>query len=360
MNRSARGGRLIGFLRSGFVRTAAQALLLLGGVEAASRIVHGNVRPMIPFVVDHDGGPRLAPDMDMAVRLPGRDSIRLTTDALGGRIEPGGAGPPRILVAGDSQLLGWGLDARQSLGPVLGTALLGSPGGAVTLAAAGADPETLVPWARDYRRAGAERLRLKVIGLNLGNDLDEMILGRALPAAPGPSQRIVEWLTLHSFAFMDLSMAMARLSGKHEGIPPGADPVLFMLDDAERTDLADGAAQAMRNLTAALPPADRTVVLLIPNDTQVAPAEFEKYRPAYPDEQTFLAWRRNVPLAKARLDAIADRVSRDLAGGDLIVLDLRAVLAGHDPRKVFDRHSHHLTAYGTRLAAQAILARLGR
>src|SRR5690242_4192523 len=110
-------------------RTVVWTVFIVGVLEGGSRLFHWNARPMIPFTLDGNGAPRMVADLDISVRLPGHERIRIITDSLGARVGSRAAALADrrggILVVGDSQALGWGLDFSATLGAQLGKRLGG-------------------------------------------------------------------------------------------------------------------------------------------------------------------------------------------------------------------------------------------
>lgn len=340
------------------LRLIVWACVLLLSLEGVSRAIHWNARPMIPYVLDDMGLPRMAPDLDISVGLPGHDRFKIVTDSLGARV----AGPDSvrsnrdggILVAGDSQALGWGMNFGDTLASILAKKLIRDADRATTMAAAGTDPESLLGWAADYRSRHPERQRLLIVMTNLGNDLDEMFFSRGVIELP-VAQRLKEWLSVHSFLFLDLALTRNAFVGEEWGVPPGTNPVLFALDTRERQILVSSVASAIESLAHALPPADETVVVIVPNDYQVNLKEFDKYKAAYREQTAvFDEWHAHAGEASRRLSGIADDLAETLRAKGFKVVDTTEKLKSRDATQLFDRHSHHLTALGHQIVANAV------
>jgi hypothetical protein len=348
---------------------AVVALLL----EGMSRIVHLNKRPAIPAISDPDGALRMPAGFDATIQLAGRAPFALCTDGQGLRVADCSAATlaadPEVLVVGDSQALGWGFDFGQTFGALVAAELPGHRSGSARLmAAAATDVESLRSWAADYRRDGASvqaRAKspagqlplLNIVSLNLGNDLDEMFFSRSSVTVPR-FRAAREWLAVHSTVMADFTIAKNALFNAEWQSPPGANPVLFALDDAERATLAKAAAAAVERLAQALPPARDTVVLLLPNDYQVQPGEFDKYRRFYPQPAQFESWQRRIPQAVARLDALQSAIAAELQAHGVRVAVPHEALKAADPLALFDRGSHHYSPLGQRILARSILEAL--
>lgn len=342
----------------------AVTLVVVALLEGGSRVVHGNVRQMLPYVADASMSPRMPASFDSQVQFSGSAAFRVCTDRFGLRgstCEDSGS-RPAVLTVGDSQAFGWAMEFGDTFTAEVARGLgERSPQAARAMAAGGADVESLRGWARDYRAAvgDAHPGRLNIVTVNLGNDLDEMYFGRAsgeMPVWRGPR----EWLTVHSFFMLDFNLLKARFTpGGLFAMPPGANPVIAALSASERQQLALATSKAARRLADALPAARQTVVLLLPNDTQVAPGEFAKYRGFYPSSQQFEGWQRRVAATAAALNEIEDTVARELRAQGVTVVAPRRLLATHDPAALFDRQSHHYTRLGQTVLASAILEAVG-
>jgi len=339
---------------------AAAALFL----EVLARVVQRNSRPMIPFVLDDLGGPRLSPDLDLPVRLAHYDRMQLTTDALGARVaDPAARNASRaggILFVGDSQVLGWGLSFADTAAARLAQRIRMSADRVTILAAPSQDPERELHWAREYARAHPQRQHIEVVALNMGNDLDEIYLGRVGMRFPSGGS-LTFWLSRHSVAFLDFSLLRHSLAQRKRDEHQEVNYAMLLLNDAERALLAECVAQSLDTLLKALPPADERLILIIPQDTQIALSQFRKYRSLYRTESDYAlheaAQRRAVQRLEALQSDIAERVK--VLGLSVVVTEpaLRAALGKPN---LIDTHSHHLMAQGQDITAQVLAAALGR
>jgi hypothetical protein len=208
--------------RSKLLQTLAADLVFLAIVltgtavflELAARAIQRNARPLIPSVLDDFGARRLEKDLDLPVKLPHYERMRITTDATGARVADVAARTANrsdgILFVGDSQILGWGLSFSETAAARLALRMHVPLERVVILAADSQDPEREISWARDYTRAQPQRQRIEVVALNLGDDLDEIYMGRSADHLPsgGP---ITSWLSHHSVAFLDFEMLRLAL-----------------------------------------------------------------------------------------------------------------------------------------------------
>ena len=335
----------------------AFAVLLL---EGASRVLHWGVRPMLPSTLDDAFAPRMPARFDSWISVYGGPKFRVCTDQFGLRKSSceGEEVPAKVVVVGDSQAFGWGMPYSDSFSVKVARSLGTGEETARSMAAGGADIEGLYGWARDYRSKGGPQAAVNIVVVNLGNDLDEMYFGRSShPTMLLKSLR--SWLTVHSYLMLDITLLKYKLLGVGEWyLPPGANPVVFSLNSQERSQLASGTAAAAVRLLRALPPAQHSVVLLMPQDYQVARSEFAKYQRFYPSTAQFEGWSKRISEAASRLDDIERSIAQDLHSQGIVVVRPKGRLATHDPLAVIDRNSHHYTALGQGLIAAAIVEAL--
>ena len=327
-------------------------------VEGTVRLVQGNARPMIPFVVDRLGATRLAADLDMPIQLPRYARMQLVSDDLGARVASVAAREADrtdgILFVGDSQVLGWGLPFEQTAAARL-AGLVGVPLERVAiLAAAAEDPERQIGWVEDYARRRPQRQRVEVVALNLGNDLDEIYLSRAGTRFESRGG-LTAWLSNHSLAFLDLALLRQAWWAEPDDPHPEVNSAMLRLDGDERNLLAGGVAASLEHLFDALPPSDRRIVVVIPQDSQVDIREFDKYRGYYADEADFNLHKEAQEIAVERLDALQGMVGDRLKATDLNVVPLESALReAWGKADLIDTRSHHLMATGQEIAAHAI------
>jgi|UPI00055C77B7 hypothetical protein len=346
----------------GYSFRVAMSVLLAGLVlECGSRLVHLNARPMIPSARGDDGTVKMVPNIAMNVRLPGQSVVKLFTDSSGARVADveNLLPPPTVLVVGDSQALGWGLEFSQTFASKIAARLFGDNRGARILAAAATDPESIRPWARILTSRQRTPYRLRIISVNLGNDLDEMVLGRGSISRPALG-KVVEWLGTNSILFLDVTLLRFRLFGEPWGIPPGTNPVLFFLKKAEYETMVWAVAEAIVKLSRDLPDGDETIIVLIPNDTQVDPREIEKYATLYPSASSFEGWRGRANDSAQRLRLIEEKLNEQLTQRGFVVVEPLFGMQHAPAEKLFYRTSHHLTDEGHSLVADSIINQLKR
>lgn len=357
--------------RSKLLQTLAADLVFLAIVltgtavflEFAARALQRNARPLIPSVLDDFGARRLEKDLDLPVKLPHYERMRITTDATGARVADVAARTANrsdgILFVGDSQILGWGLSFSETAAARLGLRMHVPLERVVILAADSQDPEREISWARDYTRAQPQRQRIEVVALNLGDDLDEIYMGRSADHLPsgGP---ITSWLSHHSVAFLDFEMLRLALDPRRKDQHAEVNYSMLLLNDIERGILAEGVAASLDRLVHALPPAEQRAILIVPQDSQVAASQFMKYRSHYRTEADFTlhqaAQRKAVPyLETFQSDIIARLTSR--LNIPVIVLEptLRSAL---NQDNLIDVQSDHLMAAGQEVTAQALARHL--
>lgn len=336
------------------------AALLLVVLEVCSRALHLGQRPMLPSVTDAEGSSRMPPLLATDISFAGGPAFEVCTDKHGlrrkGCAQSEHLAQSAILTVGDSQAFGWGLQYDETFTSLVATALgaVGA-GGSAIMAAGGADVESLLPWAKELAdSAPAPPRKLNILVLNLGNDLDEMYFGRASAVVP-TFAGLREFMSVHSFLMLDFTLARQALAGTSWTMPPGANPVLFSLHTDEREQLALATAGAVVRLALALPPAEQTVVLILPNDYQVAQGEFDKYRHFYADAAQFEQWRTRIGKAAEALDEIEATVRDQLLARGLRVAEPLEALRKADASVMIDRSSHHFTPAGQKLLAASIL-----
>jgi hypothetical protein len=340
------------------------ALVLAGAavfLELATRAIQRNNRPLIPSVLDDFGGRRLEKELDLPVKLPHYERMQITTDATGARVADVAARTTNrsdgILFVGDSQILGWGLSFPETAAARLAQRMHVPLERVAILAAALQDPEREISWVRDYTRAQPQRQRMEVVALNLGDDLDEIYMGRAADHLPSGGS-ITSWLSHHSVAFLDFEMLRLALDPRRQDQHAEVNYSMLLLNDIERAMLAEGVAASLERLVRALPPADQRAILIIPQDSQVAASEFMKYRSLYRTDSDFTLHQAAQQKAVRHLETFqSDIVARlrNRLSIPVVVLEpaLRTALNQHN---LIDVQSHHLMAAGQEVIAQTLAA----
>jgi len=358
--------------RSKLLRTATGDLIFLALVlagtavllELAARAIQRNSRPSIPSVLDSFGGTRLEKELDLPVKLPHYARMQLTTDATGARIADVAARSADrsdgILFVGDAQILGWGLSFSETAAARLARRVHVPLERVAILAADLQDPERELSWARDYSRARPQRQRIEVVALNLGNDLDEMYMGRANDHLPSGGS-VTSWLSHHSVAFLDFDMLRLALESRQKDAHVEVNYSMLLLSDTERAILAEGVAASLDRLVRALPPADQRAILIIPQDSQVAASEFLKYRSLYRTDSEFALHQSAQREAVRHLDAFqTDVIARLKSKLSIPVVVLEPALRAALKRpNLIDARSQQLMTAGQEVAAQALAEAMG-
>jgi len=338
-----------------FFKVAALMILL----EVCFHIIHLGAKPVVPYGV-YDQTPVMPANADFMVKLAGHPRARYITDDLGARVFAASFRDANcqggVLAVGDSQALGWGIDFEDTFASRIAQVLLKDPGKARILAAPATDPEHNLHLLDRYRRVCRGTEKLTILTLNLGNDLDEMYLGRweSLPQASG---RIASWLTMHSLLYVDATILKRNLEGSKEDLVPGVNSIMYALNPDEQNFLADRTAEVMLELVRHAGPSDSVVILVIPQDYQVDIKQMDKYKNFYDSEQEFNSWKAKIPEYSNRMNEIEQYISKRLVSGGAVVINFSAIAReSGTPDELFDRSSHHLTPKAYQLVADKILA----
>jgi hypothetical protein len=335
------------------IKIAVVTVLALAFLELSSRVIHAFKAPLLPYYFE-DGATMLPANADLNVSFVRGVTTRYTTDAWGARIaEPAAANQrPKegVFVLGDSQMLGYSIDFHDTLASKLALALTGDANDARILAAPASHPGTLRPSLDKYAPSKLERQRLVIVGLNLGNDLDELYdEGISVTHENDPLNK---WLLPRSYIYMD--MMLVRSHWLQPGnYPIGVNPIFYMLNSQERVVLAREAVRIFDELlTNPKIEADHKLLVIIPADVQLDPAMFLKYRRYYSSEVEFDKWNRQAFALAGTMNALEEYIARQMEQkGHHVIRLSKLVTEESRPADLFDSTSHHLTA-----AAQARLA----
>jgi hypothetical protein len=338
------------------VRVILAVAVCLAVLEMPPRVIHWWKAPLLPYYFEQ-GATMLPRNYDSKVSFYGSPTVRYTTDSWGARISHPALANERlqdgVFVVGDSQMLGYMVDFHQTFASRVASALTGDADAARLLAAPASHPETLGPALHEYAPLKLEKQRLAVVGLNLGNDLDEMydnaITGKHQTGA------LEKWLLRNSFLYMDMVLLRSHWL-KPGNAPPGINPIFYMLDAQERVILAREAARVLDELlNDPAIEADHKVLVIIPADIQVDLAAFLKYRRYYSSEAEFNKWNQQVFAAAATMNAVEEYVARQMERRGHRVIRFSKLVPQGGAAGLFDETSHHITAEGHALLAQAIL-----
>ncbi len=335
-----------------------KTLVLLLLLEVCFRIIHLGAMPVMPYQV-REQTPVMPPNAQFTVKLAGHQRASYVTDDLGARVLSadlrratctGG-----VVVVGDSQALGWGINFEDTLGSRVAELLLHDRGRVRILGAPATDPEHNLHSLTRYRNWCQGRERLSILMLNLGNDLDEMYLGR-WESLPQSSGSVASWLTMHSSLYVDLTILKRKLDGSKEDLVPGVNPIMYALNRDEQDFLADRTAEIMLNLARLAQPSETVMIVVIPQDYQVAANQFDKYRPYYDSDKEFNDLKAKIPEYSKRLSELEERISRKLSDSGLTVVRFSDI--AHQSDRVddlFEHTSHHLTPIAYQLLATRIV-----
>jgi hypothetical protein len=329
----------------------AWAIVALVTLEVAIRAFQLAERLSMPYEVGQDNVVRLPAGLDVVVRVPGYSGIRYITDAFGARVAtPRDAVPltgEGVLVVGDSQALGWGIAFEDSFGARLASAVYGSSATARLLAAPATDPERYAWALREYRAASGARPGALVLTLNMGNDLEELTIGRqALRLNRAP--RLARWLQANSFLYTNLQLLMQRVRDE-SWINPGTNLVLGAFSRVERLGIATGLAAVMHRIVEEHSDVPRIVVLIIASDYEFDLHEFPKYRKYYVDQQSYDRALAALPQMAAAMREMREVIVASLRVRGIPVVDLAEIIPAR--RGLYDPGYHHISADGHREAA---------
>ena len=326
-------------------------------LEILLRIAHFGRAPLLPFVVGDAGVPSLPPGMNRTVSFWWGPSARYIVDDWGARIarpELGHQrGPAGVLVVGDSQALGYQIPFEETFAAEVSQRLTGQSDAARILASPAMDPEQELFAVKRYA-AGLPRQKLAVLTLNMANDLDEMFVG-GQSVRGAPESALQNALICHSFLYMDWANLWEHYLKTDTG-PAGVNAILYATSSDERVVLADQTAGLLREMARQIP-ADRVIVVIIPNKYQLSVKLFQDFRRYYRSQDDFNRWYARIPDAADQMNALETFIAATLRTGNIPVLrfvDL-AKSSGDPPADLFESSSEHISARGHQLIADAIL-----
>lgn len=339
-------------------RTVLLVVLIVSGVEIGARVVNDGYLPIVPYTIE-GGIPTLARNSSFDVRFAGENPVHYVTDENGFRVSkrPTTEKRPRqVLVAGDSQVLGYGFDFKETFAAIVADEMYGSIDRAAILGPPGMDPEILQYAISAHELRDREDALLVIIALNLGNDLDEIFTGGAWYR--GIDQPPVQgWLIRNSAAYMTyVQRSYAKALDKT--LVPGINQIFYVTSPEERVLLARETADIFLSILRKIASL-KVIILIIPQDIQVFPADFEKYKNHFANIDDYSRWKDRVPVASAGLQVLEAYLASRLEDAGLDVVRASTLLpATSDPALYFSRTSHHLTPAAHRLVAKEILSRL--
>lgn len=339
------------------LKIALVLVFSLAFLELSSRAIHTFKAPLLPYYFE-DGATMLPANADLNVSFLRGVTTRYVTDAWGARIgeRPAAAQGPKegVFVIGDSQMLGYSIDFRDTFASKLAFALTGDANAARILAAPASHPGTFAPSLQKYARSKPERQKLMIVGLNLGNDLDELYdEGISVTHENDPLNK---WLLPRSYIYMDMVLVRSRWLRPGD-YPIGVNPIFYMLNSQERVILAREAVRILDGLlTDPKIEADHKVLVIIPADVQLDPAVFLKYRRYYSSDVAFDKWNQQAFALAGTMNAIEEYLARQFEQRGYRVIRLsKLVTQENQSVELFDSTSHHLTSTAHALLASAIL-----
>lgn len=353
--------RILRLIASGLVIPAVLSAALLATIELALFAIAGGAVPILPFYTDESGVPRLLPGVEQTVDFGSWGRHKYVTDSRGGRIADasfrgldlnGG-----IHVVGDSQALGYGLPFESTFA-ALTAARIGNGVPVRILAAPSTDMELqTIGYCTDVPHLmGAPRL--EILTLNMGNDLDEIYAGgRFQRGAASPQWKT--FLMRHSRLYMRLQMIRSRQAVRSLPVP-GVNLILFSLSSSERVVLAQAVIERIEEAVRCSPDASRLLVVLLPSDFQVDPEQLSKYRSFATSPETFDGWYERRHELAEMMNVLETLMMKRLLASGIDTVSFRDVArnSGLSSTVLFDDQSHHLTARGNALLADAIAGRL--
>lgn len=339
------------------VRTILLVAVVLVSLEVGARVANRGNLPILPYKIVA-GVPELPRNAVLDVRFSDSASVRYVTDNAGLRVHD--SGPPdlearQVFVAGDSQVLGYGFDFENTFAARVSDAVFGDPRGAVILGAPAMDPEVLARAVAGSRAALPRDLAIAVLALNLGNDLDEVFSAGAWYR--GIDQPALQsWLICHSAAYMTY-VQRQYAKRANQTLVPGINRVFYTSSPGERVllvrETVDLMIRTMQEISAA-----QTFVVVIPQDIQVFPEEFEKYRTYFTQPEDPAAWVDSVPKLAREFGLLETYAASRLKRAGIEVVLLSELLPTEaSPEVYFSRTSHHLLPAAHDLIAAEIIAR---
>ncbi len=326
-------------------------------VEGLLRLFHKNCKPIVPYRLEQRI-PLLPPNAQFWSSFPGHQTSKYVTNDIGVRIfhadlrkqnNEGG-----ILVVGDSQALGWGVNFDETFASLLAEDLLGDFRKARILASPGMDPEHALFAVNLYAHRYPEHQKVTILALNLGNDLDEIYIGRQ-GIRSKPTGRISFWLAMNSYLYLDLILAKKKIFGFEDVIPPGINPVLYALQEEERMFLAEHTVKLLLETIKRIPSSENVLVFLMPPDFRVKASQIDKYRRYYRSDRDFMKWKIQVPRFSKMMMDIENYIFKRLESEQVKVVNFVEIAKNVDSvNELFDNYSHHLTPKAHHIVAEAI------
>ncbi|KAE9624741.1 hypothetical protein [Parasedimentitalea maritima] len=338
-------------------RSLVLVTLILAILEGFARIDNGGDLPVLPYEII-GGVPQLPRNAALDVRFYDSDTVRYVTDDAGLRVHD--SGPPkldarRVFIAGDSQVLGYGFEFDLTFAARVSDVVFGDARGGVILGTPAMDPEILALAVDANRAALPADLPIAALALNLGNDLDEVFsAGGWYRGIDQP--RLQSWLLRHSAAYMGfIQRRYANLTDKT--LIPGINRIFYSTSPEERVLLLRETVDLMVATLNKIG-ADQSFIVIIPQDIQVFPQDFQKYRKYFSLPEDYKKWAAFVPQLAREFGLLETYAAMRMKRAGVEVVLLSGLLpAGASPEDYFTRTSHHLLPAAHELIAAEIIAR---
>lgn len=344
-------------LRTAF-RCTLLVVIIASMVEIAARMVNSGYLPIIPYTIER-GVPTLPANVSFEVQFDDDNPVRYVTDGNGFRIseqETGAKRSPKVFVAGDSQVLGYGFAFSATFAAIVADAMYGGADRAAILGSPGMDPEILQYAIAAHKQVALADTRLAIIALNLGNDLDEIFTGGSWYRGIDQPQ-VQGWLIRNSVAYMTY-VQRSYAKALDRTLVPGVNRIFYVTSPEERVLLARETADVLLSAAKSIA-AQRVIVLIVPQDVQVFPGDFGKYRKYFANADEFAGWEARIPDISSGLRVLEAYIASRMEDAGLNVVRVSRLLpANGNPAVYFSRTSHHLTPAAHRLIAKELLSRM--
>lgn len=321
-------------------------------------MVNSGYLPIIPYTIER-GVPTLPASVAFDVQFADDYPVRYATDENGFRIseqETGAKRSPKVFVAGDSQVLGYGFAFSQTFAAIVADSMYGGADRAAILGPPGMDPEILQYAIGADKQAALADTPLAIVSLNLGNDLDEIFTGGSWYRGIDQPQ-VQGWLLRNSVAYMTY-VQRSYAKALDRTLVPGVNRIFYITSPEERVLLARETADLLISAAKSIA-ARRVIVLIVPQDIQAFPRDFGKYRRYYADADEFARWEARIPDISSGLRVLEAYIASRMEDAGLSVVRVSGLLpANGNPALYFSRTSHHLTPVTHRLIAKELLSRM--
>ena len=325
-------------------------------LEVVLRIIQGTKKPFIPYLITQHTA-YLPSNAEFTSTLAGNIRANYVTDDVGARTADTSARTKSreggVFVVGDSQAMGWGVEFKDTFASYVAGQVSDDPTKAWILASPSTDPEQSLFTIKRYTHSHNEPQKATILVLNLGNDLDEIFLARQQSRTDSSPAWL--WLTMKSTLCMDVRILINKATGADYTLTPGVNPILYAMLPDEQLFLADRTVDVMIKAAKVVPRSEYLLMLITPADIQIDPAQFDKYR-SYYDQEEFDSWKGKMVEFSNRMQEIEDYLARQLESRGQNVIKASTVIRKNGSLdEIFDAYSHHLTSKGHQLVAQQLV-----